>query len=66
VRRPQPRQIIPGGDGGGASADLLGAEELAGAEVAGEGPALAGLVDLGERGAFGIEGAQEAGLGSGG
>ena len=36
MRRPQPRQIIPRGDGGGASADLLGAEELAGAEVAGK------------------------------
>ena len=63
---PKPRQIISRGDGGGASADLLRAEELAGAEVAGEGPALAGLVDLGERGALGVEGAQEAGLGAGG
>ena len=36
VRGPQPRKVIPGGDGGGASADLLGAEELAGAEVAGK------------------------------
>ena len=66
MRRPESRQIIPRGDGGGAAAELLGAEELAGAEVAGEGPALAGLVDLGERGALGIEGAQEAGLGAGG
>lgn len=34
MRRPEPRQIIPRGDGGGASAELLRAEELAGAEVA--------------------------------
>ena len=57
MRRPEPRQIISRGDGGGASADLLSADQLAGAEVAGEGPALAGLVDLGERDRVTLNGA---------
>ena len=34
VRRPQSRQIIPRGDGGGASADFLSADQVAGAEQA--------------------------------
>ena len=34
MRRPEPRKVIPGGDGGGASAEFLSAEELACAEQA--------------------------------